>query len=83
LHPTDHLCSAKAFLQVIRNLLASRAGAADENKELRKFAVARYSWRRAAEHYVETATQLLALNRSSGAASKASHGSAKGVSASV
>jgi glycosyltransferase involved in cell wall biosynthesis len=53
LHPTDHLCSAKAFLAVIDNLVASKAGVPDPNEERRKFALRRYSWRRAAERYLE------------------------------
>jgi glycosyltransferase involved in cell wall biosynthesis len=62
LHPTDHLRSAAAFLEVIDNLIATGRTIQERRDERRAFALSRYSWHRAAQRYIEIASHLLRAN---------------------
>ena len=58
LYPGDDARSARAFLGAISRLSGSPAEPDQMAQERRKFAVSRYSWRRAAERYLELAMRL-------------------------
>jgi glycosyltransferase involved in cell wall biosynthesis len=51
--------SAKAFMAVIQELISSGPKLEERSEECRSFALSRYSWRQAAEHYYEIASHLV------------------------
>jgi glycosyltransferase involved in cell wall biosynthesis len=59
LEPGDEARSAAAFMAVIEELMSSEPARDEQSEKCRSFALSRYSWRRAAERYVEIASRLI------------------------
>lgn len=51
--------SAAAFMAIIKEMISSGPRLQDGSEERRSFALSRYSWRRAAERYLEIASRLV------------------------
>jgi glycosyltransferase involved in cell wall biosynthesis len=59
LQPGDEARSAAAFMAIIEKLKSSGPAAEERSEEHRSFVLSRYSWRRAAERYLEIASRLI------------------------
>ena len=64
-HPGDDERTARDFVAAIDAVISSRGEGEDESESRHAFAAARYSWRHAAERYLEIASQLVMRRASS------------------
>jgi hypothetical protein len=60
-HPGDDERTASEFVAAIDEIISSRAEVENQSENRHAFAAARYSWRRAAERYLEIASRLVML----------------------
>jgi glycosyltransferase involved in cell wall biosynthesis len=62
LRPGDDDTSAQSFMAAIEDLIGPASKVTDQRDERRRFVLSRYSWRKAAERYLEIASHLAPEN---------------------